>query len=158
MKKYEMIDDTISVNGHTLHRIRALIDFYNVKAGEVGGYIENEENLSQYGDAWVDCDARVCGAARVSGNARVCGYAMVDCDAFIKNDEDYICLRGFGSENRNTTIFWTKSNGIYVRCGCFHGTLSEFEVEVKETHGDSKYAREYLACITAAKIHFEVEE
>ena len=51
MKKYELTDETISVNGHTLHRIRALINFYNVKAGEVGGYIENEENLSQYGDA-----------------------------------------------------------------------------------------------------------
>ena len=94
----------------------------------------------------------------MSGNARVDGNAWVGGDAFIKNGEDYICLRGFGSENRNTTIFRTKSNGIYVRCGCFHGTLSEFEVEVKETHGDSKYAREYLTCITAAKIHFEVEE
>ena len=28
--------------------------------------------------------------------------------------------------------------------------------KVKETHGESKFAKEYLACIEAVKIHFEV--
>lgn len=89
-KKYELLQDqTIEWCGRTLCRIRALRDFGNVRAGDVGGYIECERNLSQDGNAWV-CgdarvydnalvydDARVCSDARVSGNARVCGDARV---------------------------------------------------------------------------------
>lgn len=45
-KKYELIDETQEWNGRILHRIRALADFGDVKAGELGGWIEKEENLS----------------------------------------------------------------------------------------------------------------
>lgn len=83
-KKYELLQDqTIEWRGRTLYRIRALRDFESVHAGDVGGYIECERNLSQDGNAWV-CgntrvydNARVCGNARVYGNARVCGDALV---------------------------------------------------------------------------------
>lgn len=69
-KKYEMLQDqTIEWCGRTLYRIRALRDFGNVRAGDVGGYIECERNLSQDGNTWV------CGDARVSDNALVCGNA-----------------------------------------------------------------------------------
>ena len=43
-------------------------------------------------------------------------------------------------------------------CGCFKGSLKEFSEKVKETHGSSKYAKEYLACVEVAKIHFEIGE
>ena len=49
-KKYELIDETQEWNGRILHRIRALADFGDVKAGELGGWIEKEENLSHNGD------------------------------------------------------------------------------------------------------------
>jgi hypothetical protein len=39
-----------------------------------------------------------------------------------------------------------------VTCGCFNGTLDEFEKRVKETHDNSKYGREYLAMIEMIKI------
>ena len=40
-KKYELLkDDTIEVEGRTLHRIRLLKDLGHVKAGTLGGYIE----------------------------------------------------------------------------------------------------------------------
>ena len=150
MKKFELTTDSIKRNGVTLYRIKSLIDFGDVKAGDFGGYVEKEENLSQSGDAWVydnACvfgDACVCGDACVSGNARVCGNA------------DYIYLKGFGSHNRSTTMFRTKGGNICVSCGCFSGTLQEFESKVKETHGNNKFAREYLALVEVAKIHFEV--
>ncbi|HAU88316.1 MAG TPA: hypothetical protein DCW90_23425, partial [Lachnospiraceae bacterium] len=76
--------------------------------------------------------------------------------ARVYGNADYICLRGFGSQNRNTTMFKENSGNICVSCGCFSGTLQEFESKVKETHGNNKFAREYLALIEAAKIHFEV--
>ena len=145
MKKYELTDETIDVSGTTLHRIKALKDFGNVKKGELGGYVESERNLSQEGNCWVCGDAKVCGDAEVCGNAKVCG------------DADYIIIKGLGSKYRNTTIFRTKEN-IAVKCGCFYGTLAEFVDKVKETHGNSKFTKEYLALIDLVKIHFELEE
>ena len=52
MKKYEFTGETKQWLGRTLHRIRAVADFklaggIKVKAGELGGWIEEEENLSQ---------------------------------------------------------------------------------------------------------------
>ena len=43
MKKYELTDDTIEFNGQILYRIKALRDFANVKAGDIGGYISGEQ-------------------------------------------------------------------------------------------------------------------
>lgn len=34
-----------------------------------------------------------------------------------------------------------------MRCGCFFGTLAEFEKQVRNTHGTSRHAREYLATV-----------
>ena len=84
MKKYELcLDKKISAFGITLFRIKALISFGNVKAGEIGGYIEKEENLSQSGNAWVSDDAQVSGDAQVFGDARVCGDARVYDNAWV---------------------------------------------------------------------------
>ena len=180
MKKFELTTDKIKSNGVTLHRIKALIDFGDVKAGEWGGYVEKETNLSQYGGAWVYTHAQVYGNAQVFGqalvygnaqvfgNARIFDYARIFgdslvygnacmCDnAQVSSDADYICLKGFGSRNRNTTMFRTENGNICVSCGCFIGSLQEFENKVKETHGNNKFAKEYLALVEAAKIHFEV--
>ena len=52
--KYELLkDDNIEVEGHTLYRIRATKRFNDVKKGDLGGYIENEENLGHYSNCWV---------------------------------------------------------------------------------------------------------
>lgn len=97
MKKYNLTGETKLWFDRTLYRIRALIDIkeYGVKKGDLGGWIENEENLSHDGAAWVGglavvCDAaQVCDgalvsdsalvydAARVSGSAQVCDGAQV---------------------------------------------------------------------------------
>ena len=70
-KKYELNSETIEIDGTILHRIKALKDFSDVKAGDLGGWIEKEDNLSQSGDARIGGDARVYGNAVVFGNARV---------------------------------------------------------------------------------------
>lgn len=145
-KKYEMTANTKIINGRKLFQIKAVVDFSNVKAGDLGGYIEKEENLSQYDNAWV------YGYACVFDDARVCR------DAQIFSNADYIYFKGFGSENRYTSMFRTKNRDVYVRCGCFTGSLKAFTDKVKETHGSGKYAKEYLACAEVAKIHFEIGE
>jgi hypothetical protein len=50
-----------------LYRVVALKDFGNVKAGDIGGWVESEHNLSQEGDCWVYGDAYVCDDAQVYG-------------------------------------------------------------------------------------------
>lgn len=45
MKKYELTGETKEIGGKILHRIRALIDIpeHDVKAGDLGGWIEAEK-------------------------------------------------------------------------------------------------------------------
>ena len=77
-RNYEFVtNDTISVNGVTLTRIRAIKDihWHDVKAGDLGGYIEKYENLTE--NAWVSGNALVFGEARVAGNAWVYDNARV---------------------------------------------------------------------------------
>ena len=53
-KKYELVkEDSIVVDGFKLFRIRALRDFFVIKAGDLGGYVESEDNLSHEGYAWI---------------------------------------------------------------------------------------------------------
>ena len=83
MKKYELTGEVKVKFGVTFKRIRALIDFGNVKKGELGGFIEKEENLSHENNAWVYGDARVSGNAEVYGDAWVYGNAKVYGDAWV---------------------------------------------------------------------------
>lgn len=58
-KKYKLLkNDTIKVAGKTLYRIKALrsfntIDNMYVNTGDLGGYVESEDNLSQEGICWI---------------------------------------------------------------------------------------------------------
>lgn len=209
-KKYEFTDETITVNGITLHRIKAVIDFdrFGVKAGDLGGFIEVEANLSHDGNAWVSGDALVYGNALISENAKVSGDALVygnakvsgdalvygnaqvsgnalvsenakvsgdawvsgnakisgdawvsenakmSGDAKIKRSNDYACVNGFGSVYKNATFFRCEDDLIRTQCGRFYGTIDEFRAKVKETHGDSKYAKEYLMIADLMEYHF----
>ena len=156
MKKYKLTDDTIKYCGHTLYRIEALTDFANVKAGSTGGFVESEKNLSQDCDAWVYGNAWVCDNARVYGNARVCDNAMVCDNASVISESSILWISGIGSRLGTTTVFTDKDGGVLIKCGCFSGTLEEFEKKVDDTHGDMKYGKEYRALIELIKIHFEV--
>ena len=60
-KKYELTNETINIDEHVLHRIKALrnIPEFGVNIGDLGGFIEKEENLSHEGACWVSGNARV---------------------------------------------------------------------------------------------------
>ena len=91
MKKYELVPDlTTEFNGKTLYRIRALTSFSDVKTGDLGGWVEKEDCLSQFGDAWVYDDAEVGGDAVVSGDSRVSGNAKMFGDAWVYGN-DWVC-------------------------------------------------------------------
>jgi hypothetical protein len=83
-KHFELTEEkVITVDGHVLYRILALRDIpgHSVKKGDLGGFVESYDNLSDnawvYGDAKVYEDARVYGNAAVFENARVFGDTEV---------------------------------------------------------------------------------
>ena len=150
-KKFELLlDDTIEVFGRKLFRIKAITDFGDVKKGELGGYIEKEENLSHYGNAWVSDDARVSddvlvtangrvsGDAWVSddvvvtGDARVSGDAWVSGNAWVESQKDYIVFKNSWSSFRWFT--YTRSNKMW-RVGCFYGPGQEL---IEKAYQDSE--------------------
>lgn len=55
-----------------LYRIRALRSFGTVKAGDIGGYIQSEANLSQEGRCWIHGDSKVYLHGRVEGDEQFC--------------------------------------------------------------------------------------
>ena len=158
MKKYELTTETKLWCGNMLHRIRALISFGDVDAGDLGGWIANEDNLSQEGLSWVSGDARVYSNARVYGDARVYGNAWVSGDADIFAPEHVLIIGAIGSRNDFTTFFRTKNCEIAVCCGCFRGTIDQFLQAVQETHGDNKHAIAYRMAAELAKAQIDLEE
>ena len=86
--KYQILtDETKFHNGVTLYRIQALKDFSNVMAGDKGGWVEKESNLSHEGDAWIYGDAKVYEDAIVYGNAMIYGNAKVHGNAQVYGNE-----------------------------------------------------------------------
>lgn len=88
-KKYVMLSDEeepVVWDFLQSYRIKALKDFGDVHAGDLGGWIESEKNLSHEGDCWVYDTAEVSGKAHVSGNAKIKGKASVFGEACVRDE------------------------------------------------------------------------
>ena len=105
-----------------LYRIKALRDFGGIKAGDLGGYIEKESNLSHNGDAWLYEDAMVYGDAHVYGEATIDDIAQVYGDARVYGNA-LICgnalVSGNAEVNGNVAIggnVWVNGNARIQSC------------------------------------------
>jgi carbonic anhydrase/acetyltransferase-like protein (isoleucine patch superfamily) len=90
-KKYELTPS----DKEGLFRIKAVKDFNDVKKGDIGGYVESENNLSHDGNCWIYDNAQIWGNvvicdnaviqdnAQIWGNAHVYGNAIIDDEARI---------------------------------------------------------------------------
>jgi hypothetical protein len=101
MKKYKLTKERLEFDDVTLYRIQALRDFGNVKKGDLGGWVDCEENLSHKGLCWIGDEAQVYDTAKVledaqvfekaciwdsaqvSGNAKIYGEACLCGDALV---------------------------------------------------------------------------
>lgn len=84
--KYELTEETKIVDGITFKRIRYLIDLPEIHAGDLGGWVESERNLSHYENAQVSGNAQVFGNAQVSRTPlQITGpvYNTLICDKFV---------------------------------------------------------------------------
>jgi len=104
--KYKLTKNKKTIKEITLYQIEALKDFSDIKKGDLGGWIEKESNLSQQGDCWVSCRARVYDNAIVSDNAWVFGNAQVSGCAWVSGN-----ARVFGNA-RVSGNAWVSGNAI----------------------------------------------
>lgn len=140
MKNFKIRRDlSIKAYGRDLFRIEATQDIKErgVKKGDIGGYIEKEENL--YGNAWVFGNARVYGNAEVYGNARIFGNARVFDDAEVCGDEI----------NKRSDVYNITANSqydititpLFMKIGCqWHTQKAWFnftDVEIRKMDGET---------------------
>lgn len=85
VKKYELTEDACVVEKRTLYRIRALRSFGDVKAGDLGGFVESDDSLSHLDECWVANNAKVLYGGFVTGNAQVSGEAEVGYGAIVQD-------------------------------------------------------------------------
>ncbi len=133
-KKYTLIkSDTVTTwGGRTLYRIKAkrAIDRIGVAAGDLGGYVESEKNLSHDGSAWVYGEARVYGSAWVYGEARVYGANIT----------------ATRSDNYTFTVAPTPE-GPRIMAGCRYFTFEEAREHWTKTRGGTPLGDESLALV-----------
>lgn len=121
-KKYKLTGETISFDGANLYRIKALKDFYDVKKGDKGGWVEHDGNLSQLGDCWVyhnaivKDNAVVKGDARVMDQAEISGNAIIDDNAMVY-DRAKVCNNAIVTENARIYGYALIRENAHV-CGC----------------------------------------
>lgn len=100
-KKFKLTDETMTTKyGIVLHRIECTKTFFPIKgtpihAGEKGGWVECEENLSQSGNCWVWDNAQVYGCAHILNNAQIHDNARINKRAMISGNAqiyDNVCV------------------------------------------------------------------
>ena len=185
MKKFELTtEQKINWFGRTLYRIKACISFTTtsgdeVKAGDPGGFVEKESNLSHDGKAWVYGDAEVwgnaevCGNAAVCGDAEVCGNAKVYGDAEVCGDakvygnaavcgdasvfstEHIFCVTPIGEYANSLTLFRTKHLEIKISFELDVYTVDQF-LKVIDGWCDDKQKSVAIAAIELAYKHIDL--
>jgi hypothetical protein len=83
-----------------------------------------------------------------SANLRSANLSSADLRS-AKTDHRYISISGIGSEKRLTIFDLTDD---VVMCGCFRGSLKDFEIRVKKNHEKNKvWLAEYMGAIAYIK-------
>ena len=131
----------------------ANLDGANLDGANLGGANLRYANLDGANLDGADLGGANLGGANLGG-ANLRG-AYLDCWGKLQSTSDILIVGLIGSRNDHTTIFHT-DKGTFVKCGCFKGTLEEFEAKVKETHQGNNHEKDYLALIQFAKIKFGV--
>lgn len=150
---YTEVSGCATIFGHAFIRDKAKV--YN--CAWISGCAVIHDNAQIFGDSWVSGDVEVYDNTKIYGDISVSGSAKFCKNANIQGKEDYACVDGFGRACRSTTFFKESDRSVKVVCGCFYGDIESFRSQVKKTHGDSKYAKEYLMIANLMELHFKEE-
>jgi len=66
-----------------------------------------------------------------------------------------IQISPIGSRSDYLTAYIT-DNGLFLKTGCFFGTIENFKSAIKNTHGDNAHAEEYTAALTLIETHAKI--
>ena len=90
IKKYEITNSYIYVGIHKLYRIRATRDIQNpykiIHKGELGGYIEKEDNLDPYDESWIESGVHLCDNSKVKDFAYLSGNITLFSNSVISDN------------------------------------------------------------------------
>lgn len=75
--KYKYTGKTSMHKGRLLHQIVCVTPFGEVKAGELGGWIQKKSNLSQKGNSWIKRNAKVYDDSKIYDDAVIGGFTEV---------------------------------------------------------------------------------
>ena len=177
-KKYEILMDeenTIEWKGHTLHRIRALRDFGDIRKGDIGGFVENENNLSHKGNCWIYDDAKAMDNSIMYDNSRICDKSELHDDSEMYGDSELnnqVKLYGKLFSKVDEFIEIQNPEGRIVTCirrgdkvlynvGCQREITEEtFRWRIENEDGGIKkhpYKKYYYKIIEMAKLYFDIK-
>ncbi len=116
--------------------------------------LTTEDQAAKKSATLIDCrscsDCSDCSDCR---SCRSCSYcrSCSDCSSCSENPQSYVS-RKIGSRNSQTRFYWL-GDWTNVVCGCFRGTLDEFEAKVIATHHGTGTTHEadYLALIATVR-------
>lgn len=106
-KKFELTDETYydDYADARVYRIRALRDFGDVRGGDLGGFVEEESNLSHESTCWIYDNAVVCKGSKVSEEAEVRDTAVVSDNSHVsENSRIYENARVYNSSIRGGVV------------------------------------------------------
>ena len=106
--------------------------------------VEELNEILRLHGLWVKCDAAGIKANLIGANLSEADLSEADLSEADLSSKIVSMLR-IGSRKDMTTYNFDTDE---IFCGCFKGTLKEFEAKVKETHKDNpQYLKEYLGAI-----------
>lgn len=156
MEKYEILHNDVATTplGQKVFRIRALRTIpYVVKAGELGGYIAKEDNLSQTGACWVGENAMAFDDARIYENAILAGRALAYGKAYLRGAvhvRESAIIRGNAILENYAEVYGTAivedDARIFQRAAIFDNAQVRETAEVSGTAKVHNFAKLSGAC------------
>jgi hypothetical protein len=141
-KKYGLTGESRYVRGVKVYQIRALRDIgEDVKAGDLGGWIESENNLSQSGNCWIGEDGvaidrakvkddAVLSAGAICDNIRLRGSAVVDTTKMISGNYVFDNIKFSGGLNSARDLPNVDTADSTFSEVVLNRTKSEYDIEI----------------------------
>ena len=113
LKKYKFVGEKKKVGNSMLQQIQYTRSFAGIRAGQMGGWLESEHNLSHDGNCYISEDSYVFENARVEDNAIVKHVSMVKGNAKIQENAK-IETSVIGADTIITNDSWILNSAIEI--------------------------------------------
>jgi hypothetical protein len=119
-----------------------------------GAYLDGANLRGAYLDGANLRGANLGGAYLDGANLRGAnlGGANLDGDKKLIGERPVFTVGSIGSRSDFFTAYIT-DKGLYLRAGCFFGTVAEFVAKLEKTHGANQHAQEYRAALELMQCH-----